>query len=266
MVVDIDEFLLLKEHDSIQDLLEAFANPQVVSFNWRIFGSSGQNEYADDLVVSRFTACAPEHHPVNRTFKSIWRNTVQVVNNGPHRPHFRTFRTQSAGCIRQPRRWARIYRWSFARGPVPNRPTYGPYLDIAQINHYVVKSRSEFEEKKVRGRGWKAGGESQGARHTNAFFIEYDRNEVVDNLAASRSSEVRRETFLLRRKFLEMHGCDLEFIRMSNLDATSSPTGVPTDQPCRTILWLQHRATNRGYKSTLQHPAATTAGAKTPGC
>ena len=215
MVVDIDEFLLLKQHDSIQDLLEAFANPQVVSFNWRIFGSSGQNEYADDLVVSRFTTCAPEHHPINRTFKSIWRNTAQVLNNGPHRPHFRT---------------PDAIRWVYPtapplgqdiplelrKGSSPRKADHGPYLDVAQINHYVVKSRSEFEEKKVRGRGWKAGGESQGARHTNAFFIEYDRNEVVDNLAASNSSEVRRETFLLRRKFLEMHGCDLEFIRMSN--------------------------------------------------
>jgi hypothetical protein len=105
----------------------------------------------------------------------------------------------------------------FRKGANPKQTNYGPFLDIAQINHYIVKSRSEFEEKMGRGGGWSnPGRDSPRARHNRHFFIENDRNEIVDNLAASRSSEVRQETFLLRRKFLEMHGCDLEFIRMSN--------------------------------------------------
>jgi len=225
MVVDIDEFLLLKQHDSIQGLLEAITYPEVVSFNWRIFGSNEQNEYADDLVVSRFTACAPEDHPTNRAFKSMWRNTAQVVNYGPHRPHFRA---------------PEAIRWLYPTAPPlgqdvpmelrngsnPRQTDHGPYLDIAQINHYAVKSRFEFDEKKVRGRGWKAGGGSHSTRHTGTFFSEHDRNEVVDNLAASTASEVRQETALLRRKFLDLHGCELEFIRMSNSTRQPVPQGA----------------------------------------
>ena len=223
MVVDIDEFLLLKEHDSIQELLEAFTSPQVVSFNWRIFGSNGQNEYSDDLVVSRFTACAPEDHQVNRMFKSIWRNTEQVVNHGPHRPHVK---------VPQAIRWVsptvpplgQDLPLEFRKGANPKQTNYGPFLDIAQINHYIVKSRSEFEEKMGRGGGWSnPGRDSPRARHNRDFFIENDRNEIVDNLAASRSSEVRQETNLLRRKFFQMHGCDLEFIKMINLTQQISP-------------------------------------------
>lgn len=226
MVVDMDEFLLLKQHDSIQDLLLAFNNPEVISFNWRIFGSSGRTEYADDLVISRFTSCAPESHPVNRIFKSIWRNTAQVVNNGPHRPHVKT---------PQAIRW--VYPTApllgqdmpleFRKGSNPGQTGIGPFLDIAQINHYIVKSRSEFEEKIGRGRGWaKTGSDSPRARHNRDFFIKYDHNEVVDNLAASRSSEVRQETLLLRRKFFEMHGCYLEFIKMIHAAHQMAPEGV----------------------------------------
>lgn len=218
LVVDIDEFLLLKQHDSIQDLLEAFAKPEVISFNWRIFGSNGQSEYSDDLVVSRFTACAPEDHPTNRIFKSIWRNTPQVANNGPHRPHFRT---------PEAIRWVyptapplgRDVPLEFRKGSNPGKTDHGPFLDFAQVNHYIVKSRSEFDEKKVRGRGWgQAGDNRQRDRHNSVFFSENDRNEVVDNLAASRSFGVREETVLLRQKFREMHGCELEFIKS---DATA---------------------------------------------
>jgi hypothetical protein len=213
LVVDIDEFLLLKQHDSIQDLLEAFTKPDVTSFNWRIFGSNGQSEYADDLVVSRFTACAAEDYPTNRIFKSIWRNTPAVVDNGPHRPHFRT---------PEAIRWVyptspplgRDMPLEFRKGSNPKQTGHGPFLDIAQVNHYIVKSRSEFDEKKLRGRGWGKAGNPRRDRHNSDFFSENDRNEVVDNLAASRSCEVRQETVLLRQKFLEMHGCELGFIKL----------------------------------------------------
>lgn len=226
MVIDIDEFLLLKQHDSVQDLLAAFTNPEVISFNWRIFGSNGQSEHADDLVISRFTACAPADHPANRLFKSIWRNTAQVANNGPHRPHFK-----SPEAVR----WVyptapplgRDIPLEFRKGSNPRQTDHGPFLDIAQINHYIVKSRSEFDEKKGRGAGWSiAGGDSPHARHNSAFFIEHDRNEIVDNLAASRSSEVRQETMLLRRNFFAQHGCDLEFIKMINPAQQMSPEGA----------------------------------------
>jgi Glycosyl transferase family 2 len=225
LVVDIDEFLLLKQHESIQDLIEAFSHPEVISFNWRIFGSNGHSEYADDLVVNRFTACAPDAHPLNRPFKSIWRNTAQVVSNGPHRPHFR-----SPTAIR----W--VYPTipplgqdmppAFRKGSDPRKTDHSPCLDTAQINHYIVKSRSEFAQKIVRGRGWIARGKSQGTRHTSAFFIEYDRNEVIDNQAASSAPEIVKEINLLRQKFVEMHGCDLAFSRLGLSGQHSAAPGA----------------------------------------
>jgi hypothetical protein len=114
----------------------------------------------------------------------------------------------------------------FRQGSSPRQTEHGPFLDIAQLNHYIVKSRSEFDEKKVRGGGWeKAGGERRRDRHNNAFFIEHDRNEVFDNLAASRVFEVRQETLLLRRKFLAMQGCDLAFTKLSDSTQQSAAQG-----------------------------------------
>ena len=57
--IDADEFIVLREHDRIGDFLARFDDSiGGVCLHWRIFGSSGHQAYANDLVIRRFARCA----------------------------------------------------------------------------------------------------------------------------------------------------------------------------------------------------------------
>jgi len=215
LVIDIDEFLLLKAHEAIGDLMRAYDFPEAMSFNWRVFGSNGHDDFSDDLVINRFTACSLETFKMNRQRKTMWRNTALCEDNTSHLARFRKG-------IRDTVRWISpadppagvSVPPEFRVTPATHIKTsnYGPFLGQAQLNHYVLKSRAEYELKSRRGRGsQKRGGPRKGTRHTAEFFTEWDRNDLVDRSATRHAGAVSSDVAALKRRFLGEHRCPVAF-------------------------------------------------------
>jgi len=129
---DVDEFLVLKKHNSVSDLILEFKNETCLAVNWVFFGDNNLKNVTDNnySVLSRFTK---RQIGVDRHIKSIinLKNHVKIQN--PHNPH--------------------KIRWT---DPSGNR-NFGPFNDngndiVYQLNHYYTKTKDEFIQKVNRGR------------------------------------------------------------------------------------------------------------------
>lgn len=137
LFVDADEFLRLTEDRDVHQFLARFPEDvSAVAMSWRVFGSGGLKRFEPAPVIERFTRAAPADHPSNRHVKSMAVAT-HVAAVGPHGV------TLSQGRYVAPNgKDIVLERNAFLRPP---------RLRVAQINHYVVKSRAEFEAKRRRG-------------------------------------------------------------------------------------------------------------------
>lgn len=165
--IDADEFIVLREHDTIGEFLAGFDElAGAVCLHWRVFGSSGHATHADDLVVRRFTRCATDY---NGHVKSIVRRSSMA------RMHIHVGKLSSGLYVdangAQVTPTAKIQ-------PVPSRHP-------ASINHYVLKSAEEYQAKVVRGEGNKApDAPDKRAKFTPDFWPAHDQNDVEDSAIA----------------------------------------------------------------------------------
>ncbi|CAO4183447.1 Glycosyl transferase family 2 [Methylorubrum aminovorans] len=171
-VLDIDEMLHLKQHNTIDEFLAMFPDVTGIALNWRIFGSAGHRTYKRAFLMERFTRASQIDFQINRTVKSIHRMRYVALLGEHHANYMDEVRVVTAS---------------------GRRVSNGPYVDIsaddfdvAQVNHYFVKSQEEWEIKiGRRGYEW---GEVRSAD----MFHEYDRNEVVDTSILRRKARTRK--------------------------------------------------------------------------
>jgi glycosyltransferase involved in cell wall biosynthesis len=165
--IDADEFIVLHEHDTISDFLSGFDDSTgAVCLHWRLFGSSGHMDYADDLIVRRFTRCARKY---NAHVKSIARlSCMSQMHIHAGRLSSGTY-VDATGAPVTP---------SYKIEPVPTRTP-------ASINHYVLKSAEEYQAKIARGEGSKPpDSPARRAKFTPEFWAAHDQNEVEDTAIA----------------------------------------------------------------------------------
>lgn len=170
-VIDLDELINLKRHATIGAFLAPFHDATGVALNWRFFGSGGATAHRPGLMMERFTKAAEPAFGPNQTVKAVYR-TAEVVRLCHHISGYRA----------EPRVRA-------ADGtPVANEPQIPvkeSSLAVAQINHYFVKSREEWQRKVARGYTWTVADRSEA-------FAEYDRNECEDAGILARKAETER--------------------------------------------------------------------------
>ncbi len=140
--IDLDEFICLPRHATIQDFLAGFDHANGIVINWRYFGSSGQTHYEKRRLTERFTRAARLHSGINTGVKAIYR-TAEIERLIHHWSPLLT-----------PRRVC-----SADGTPVPPEthtvlPISESNFACAQINHYFVKSREEWDRKVRRGYSW----------------------------------------------------------------------------------------------------------------
>lgn len=166
--LDADEFLNLKQDASLADFLARYdASVSAVAINWRIFGSSGESKRRDGYVTDRFVRAAPKGIHLNRHCKTIAR-TQDISEAHIHRCFL-----QRGRYVDTDGKDVEIERMGFT-------PTVK--LDVAQVNHYVVKSREEFEEKRARGNAnRKVGSADKYSSREGTYFQHHDRNEEDDS-------------------------------------------------------------------------------------
>jgi glycosyltransferase involved in cell wall biosynthesis len=160
-MIDLDEFIVLPQHDTIHDFVADFESFDAIAMNWKVFGTSGCHEREPGLVIERFQRCAKLAHSGNHNVKTLARpRTIQKpnVHNHKFRPDV-TYRTVLGEEIPEDVGKSRLVSH-----------------DVIRVNHYFTKSREEWDAKVARGRATKPSGHPEKFR-TERHFEMHDRNE-----------------------------------------------------------------------------------------
>ena len=133
--IDIDEFIVLKKHASIKDIIQEFIKDDCsgIGMNWRHFGSSDRTEKTDEPVTQRFTMCQTNGNSHIKTLFDVryfvaWDSchTIYVQGNT-------SIKSTNGANIRGP--------WNDAID-----------FDVIQLNHYKCKTFPEFKYARSRQR------------------------------------------------------------------------------------------------------------------
>lgn len=157
--IDLDEFLVPLDGDSVSDFLHGHEQSAGVSANWLVFGSSGHAD-RQPLQTDAYRRCADRGFECNRQVKTVVRPELALYGRDMHYPHaapgFQI--THEAG------------------GPMPTGLVPPQYRHL-RVNHYVTRSAAEFAQKVERWRG-----DTSHVIDQN-YFKHYDRNECLDEAA-----------------------------------------------------------------------------------
>ena len=96
---DVDEFLVLKKHSTVTDMLVDHLPKGALQISWYIFGSSNRNTYAPQPVTKRFVyrdgLGEKEKHDLGFGVKSIVK--LEHYGNYPKSPHSMSTNKKKAG-------------------------------------------------------------------------------------------------------------------------------------------------------------------------
>lgn len=155
-IIDLDEFIVTKKDKDISSFLKRFENYSVVEINWLVYGSGGEETRSPGGVMERFKLHSKGNHILNRHVKSIVDPRRVYGMIGCHEAaRIKGDAVDSHG---------NVIRKSFR--------DRDPQQDVICINHYAVKSKEEFYEKKLRGR---ASGKARTVE--DEYFLRYDLND-----------------------------------------------------------------------------------------
>jgi Glycosyl transferase family 2 len=173
-ITDVDEFLrpLNGRRDIPSALAEIFSRPEVsaAALSCAVYGSSGRVEAGEGLVLERFTRRAPDRHRFHSMVKSVVR---------PQRfrgmPNCHVVEFDHGAYVDD-------------RGdPWDDWPISWNSL---RVDHHVIKSREEFEQKARRGVAF---GVDEVPPRDQAFFDVRDLNDVDDPVPAEFLARTKRE-------------------------------------------------------------------------
>lgn len=153
--LDADEFIVLRKHSTIKELVREHGKDTALALNWVLFGSCGLDKQEDKPVLERFTM---RQHGVNQHVKVITRVSGMSCMSSPH--HGKLLHGNTRDC--------------------KGRIVDGPYHhdgddDIACIHHYFTKSKEEFVRKCQRGKA-----DLPDHRVFDEDFWRHDLNEKQD--------------------------------------------------------------------------------------
>lgn len=154
---DVDEFLVLKKHESISEMLNEYRFYNSLAINWVMFGDNGHESVKDGnySLLKRFTR---RQKGVNEHIKSI----LNLKNN------------TSPMDIHNP---VSVVNVDLNGNKVDGPFNYNGDDSIAQLNHYYSKTIEEFKEKVDRGRA------DAFIKNEYHFRDIHNHNEIEDILA-----------------------------------------------------------------------------------
>ena len=156
-VIDMDEFIVPVKDKNIPDYLKKMEEHPIVEVNWLVYGSGGQEKKSPGKVMDRFRKHSEWGHYLNRHVKSIFDPRRVYCMIGCH----------DAASIRG--------KAVDAEGEELRRHWHDrqPVHESIRINHYAVKSREEFMQKRARGRA-----RSRHKMRGLDYFDKYDLNDI----------------------------------------------------------------------------------------
>jgi hypothetical protein len=157
--IDIDEFIVLKQHSNICEFIEEYIKDdcQAIGMNWRFFGSSGLTEKTNKPITERFTMCSLN---ANEHIKTLFKKDNFLHFNFCHNVILKYGHTKSTN-------------GNIIVGPF----NYKPDLSVIQLNHYKCKTFEEFKYIRTRQRADVIGDINENVEES---FKLFDINEVED--------------------------------------------------------------------------------------
>ncbi len=157
MVSDVDEFVNIHTGDGTLDaLFAATGEIDVISMQWRLFGSGGVTAYKNAFVTEQFDKCAPKFCP---SPVQAWAVKSLYSTQGPHVAG--KFTRIGIHRPNNPGKGVGEIRWVDGCGrPVLDKfvrdgwrfGTHSAGYDLVTLNHYAVRSAESFVVKRDRGR------------------------------------------------------------------------------------------------------------------
>lgn len=192
--IDLDEFLNVHAGDrSVDALISHMRRARAMLLAWRVFGDGDGARFAGRFVDTRFNKAVVAKHETTCVTKTLFRYDDSVEKLTIHRPSYKmgqapAYKQVILGDGRRLPANKRNNRWLVTQeeGNYPRLFSAECRWNLAQINHYVVRSAELFKLKAQRGRGmWGKGGPGttppRNVRHTPKFFRQMNRNDEVDN-------------------------------------------------------------------------------------
>ncbi|WP_312189732.1 glycosyltransferase family 2 protein [Leclercia sp.] len=186
--IDADEFLCFADsNQGIHDLIH-FMNSKEniggVALSWCMFGSSHAILPGNGLITERFDHRAEKSSNLNIYYKSFLKtNAIRRTKEGgihhfPLNDGFKFVLTDGSEIK-----------------TTSGRSEYACW-DICRLNHYVIKSNSEFYRKKM-ARGRPTGNNGDLNKY---FFKNHDKNDVKDSFDSKILSKLKYEKRILDEK------------------------------------------------------------------
>lgn len=156
---DIDEFLVLNQHNNIKAFLREYNGFYAVGINWAIYGNNFLDKFDKDnpSVLKRFTRRSKKDFFINHHVKCIRHNTCPKTQD-VHAPKSIWVTTQKEN----------------RKGSTNKLVNYS----VAQLNHYFTKSKEEWDNKIKRGRAT-----VDFKRKQDEYKYYANRNEILDTNA-----------------------------------------------------------------------------------
>lgn len=189
--LDLDEFLNIHVGDrTLTALLERIGPAKALLIPWRLFGDSGMGGLPTRFVVDAFTMASAAGLDENRTIKTLFRFGPQIAALDIHRPTLAEGGPlgwdEALTATGNPVEQSYIPHQNWLAGMSTRNYTrmsgadFG--WDLAQINHYSVRTRAYFHLKRLRGRGYaSAAAGSKRPRHTDDLFDTLNQNVERDD-------------------------------------------------------------------------------------
>jgi hypothetical protein len=147
-VCDVDEFLNVKIGDGkVQDLIARFPDADAIPVTWRLFSNNKHVDVYPGFCTTSFTdaeVASAENDREGRFVKSLFKPGDQVEKMGLHGP---VYKEEVAGNMT----WGSVGQEKNPDSD-PKRPTQDFGYEVAQINHYAVRSVEAYLLKRARGR------------------------------------------------------------------------------------------------------------------
>lgn len=195
-VIDADEFIVptggARSIGEVLAPLAAQADVGAVVLNWAIYGSAWLLNHSAGGVCERFTRRAHQSFGANHHYKTLLRRAAFAsVHSNPHhfvlQPGWRCVHTDGSEFVPHARHGLGLSERVVWEG--------------MRLNHYIVKSREEFETRKQRNGSAATVGRVKG----EDYFAAHDRNDTRDSLPAEQLEATRARLRTLEQ-CMSVHG------------------------------------------------------------
>ena len=184
-VTDADEFLCINAGDGqLSDLFAAYEVADVIPVTWRHFSTSGDVAFTQGFVSERYLDAEPakaSDTSKGRFVKSLFKPSDAIEGLALHAPKISKSKENNTS-------WGSA-EWLADPEADPTRPKSDFGYDIAQVNHYPLKSVDAYLMKRRRGRA-NHFNETLGTQYWDRWNLGGEKDTSINKVAKRRREEM----------------------------------------------------------------------------